>query len=200
VDLPLGSIGVVFSGGADSAMVLYQLLAQTDQPITLFTVAVKDRDYSHACCVFDLVTWYNQQFPNRIQSIEFDVWSDSAQGIRNLFRRPSVAFARRKVGSMFTGITAHPPKQQHEQFVNYARAFEWQERDPLTVRPIERSPRWFTPYTNLNKQDLAELYHDNHLMDSLFPLTRSCSSGEGFTHCGHCWFCEERLWAFGRLI
>ena len=200
ITVPLGVLGLVFSGGADSSLVLYQLLSQTQQPLHLFTVAVADRNYSHAQAVFEIIKWANTAFPNRIQTIEFDTWSSSEKGIANLFRRPSAALRDKTVNSIFTGITAHPPRDQHQKFVNYAAAFEWRERDPLRTRPVERYKNWFTPYTNLNKQDLAQLYYDNQLMDSLFPLTRSCSSGENFTHCGHCWFCEERIWAFRRLI
>ena len=47
------------------------------------------------------------------------------------------------------------------------------------------------------------------IVDELFPLTRSCESeekgqqmldGGPEEHCGKCWWCLERQWAFGRLV
>jgi len=44
------------------------------------------------------------------------------------------------------------------------------------------------------------------LLETLFPVTRSCEWNEhvvgedpGMEHCGNCWWCHERKWAFGRL-
>lgn len=56
------------------------------------------------------------------------------------------------------------------------------------------------PFFNMNKKDIAKMYEDEGLMDTLWPVTRSCESetmSEG--HCGECWWCQERLWAFGKL-
>jgi len=50
------------------------------------------------------------------------------------------------------------------------------------------------------------MYTELDVMDSLFPVTRSCEWKEsmggddpGLEHCGTCWWCEERLWAFNKL-
>jgi 7-cyano-7-deazaguanine synthase in queuosine biosynthesis len=63
------------------------------------------------------------------------------------------------------------------------------------------------------------MYIDNDLLDTLLPLTYSCEAVYGNTqfdkvkldtlispgiheeeHCGRCWFCLERAYAFGRLV
>ena len=57
----------------------------------------------------------------------------------------------------------------------------------------------------------AHVYKHCDLTDALFTHTRSCEWHEGFEfngklvpnpedeHCGECWWCQERKWAFGRL-
>lgn len=61
--------------------------------------------------------------------------------------------------------------------------------------------RILTPFINIDKKEIADYYVKNDLIESLFNLTRSCvSTTKDFSfHCGKCWWCKERLWAFGRL-
>jgi len=41
------------------------------------------------------------------------------------------------------------------------------------------------------------------LLDSLFPITRTCEENAYdptiVPHCGECVWCQERLWGFGKL-
>lgn len=56
------------------------------------------------------------------------------------------------------------------------------------------------PFVNLDKKEIANLYKENNLLDSLFPLTNSCGGhGPANTHCEKCWNCRERFWAFGKF-
>ena len=54
------------------------------------------------------------------------------------------------------------------------------------------------------------MYKEANLLDELYPITRSCEydptsnyfkniKNPGIGHCGKCWWCEERKWAFGTL-
>ena len=50
------------------------------------------------------------------------------------------------------------------------------------------------------KKDIANLYIEHNLLEKLFPITTSCESLDNVTeHCGECWWCKERQWAFNRL-
>ena len=53
------------------------------------------------------------------------------------------------------------------------------------------------PFFNLDKKEIAKLYRQHNLLDTLFPLTISCITE--ISHCGECWFCKERIWGFGKL-
>ena len=72
------------------------------------------------------------------------------------------------------------------------------------------------------KESTAQMYIDNDMVDDLLPLTYSCemnydhnrkvnldtimrtdlAGGPRYEqeHCGRCWFCLERAYAFGRLV
>ena len=57
------------------------------------------------------------------------------------------------------------------------------------------------PFLGMDKKDIARLYEEEGILDDLFPLTRSCENDDTLDyHCGFCWWCDERKWAFnGRL-
>lgn len=72
-----------------------------------------------------------------------------------------------------------------------------------------------TPFVHEDKkQGSYNMYEQLGLLDSLFPITYSCeerdtnfkdvlSVVDGYqehSHCGQCWFCLERAYAFGRLV
>lgn len=68
--------------------------------------------------------------------------------------------------------------------------------------------RFYHPFVNVDKRFVAAMYKKYNVED-LLDLTRSCeaipSEDAPFdpnfekTPCGHCWWCLERKWAFGRL-
>jgi|SaaInl5LU_22_DNA_1037371.scaffolds.fasta_scaffold06819_7 7-cyano-7-deazaguanine synthase in queuosine biosynthesis len=56
-------------------------------------------------------------------------------------------------------------------------------------------------YINVDKKFVAGVYQENNLMESLFPITRSCvgtaRGTDNFTRdCHQCFWCHERKWAF----
>jgi len=59
----------------------------------------------------------------------------------------------------------------------------------------------FAPFSNVDKKAIAELYEHYNLIDTLFPMTRSCEAETNYfsKHCGKCWWCGEREYGFGRL-
>ena len=104
----------------------------------------------------------------------------------------------------FSGITANPSKEVMDSFNTAGPA---DDRNRLTDRRPTQRGKVYIPLINIDKQGVRELYEKYNLMDTLFPLTRSC---ETFTddfskHCGEykdekdvCWFCKERYWGFNR--
>lgn len=71
------------------------------------------------------------------------------------------------------------------------------------------------PFVHKDKKEgTASMYEELDITDELLPLTYSCEESrssektklsvvDGYqehTHCGRCWFCLERAYAFGRLV
>ena len=59
------------------------------------------------------------------------------------------------------------------------------------------------PFKNIDKKGIAELYEMHGLVDTLYPITRTCedysNDPDDVQHCGECVWCQERLWGFGKL-
>lgn len=60
-------------------------------------------------------------------------------------------------------------------------------------------------FKDLTGTDIAVLYKDNGLLDTLYPITWSCESNSDKTKefkvpCGACWECKERFWAVSQTI
>ena len=96
----------------------------------------------------------------------------------------------------FAGITANPPDEVSKSFGHIPPI----DRDPKIERPIKRNYA-YRPFVNLDKKHVKKWYDKYNVLETLFPLTRSC---EAFTdnfeaHCEECWFCKERKWGFGRF-
>ena len=119
-----------------------------------------------------------------------------------------------KIRCLFNGVTANPSEfvGQDELHMKVSMPPERNKTDkPLPIQyygdPTTFPDDWgtpgnvFSPLINIDKKGVAELYDHFGLMDTLFPLTRSCENwtDDFSAHCGKCWFCLERLWGFGKL-
>lgn len=195
-----GTIGVCVSGGADSALLLYFILKYSNVPIHIFSVAAKDKKMRNTRAAINVIAKCAEltQNYNFVHHIEYV----TSQTKENLFKLPNLYFNKNIIDMIYTGVTKNPPKHITDNFT--LETLENDERDPDVVRAVSGS-NWYIPWTNLNKQDLCSIYTKYNLIESLFPLTRSCEwinhdwpdPNEG--HCGKCWWCEERMWGFGRL-
>lgn len=96
------------------------------------------------------------------------------------------------------GETLNPPISEMEK---------WTDPDMPTERNIpepiaDLNGKRFRPLRQSHKKSVYDLYCHFGVLDTLFPVTRSC---EAYTtnfesHCETCSFCQERLWGFGRFI
>ena len=125
------------------------------------------------------------------------------QNDEKLFRLPRKMISENKINVIYTAVTANPPKDIADNFLTSVANSEHNKRDPLIYRPISDG-NWCTPFVNTNKIKIAEMYESLGLLETLFPLTRSCelitSNSNFLGHCGNCWWCRERFWGFKRLI
>lgn len=194
-----GAIGASVSGGADSALMLYFILKYTSKPVHIFTYAHEDKMLRNPTASIAVV--------NRCASLtgNYDLTHHliyRKYGNRTeLFGLPIEYKSKGLIDTLYTGITKNPPLSVSNSFL-YPNT-EHLNRDPDTVRS-NKTDFVYMPWTNLDKRDIAKIYRSHNLIDTLFPVTRSCewtpkSEGvpdPGMGHCGKCWWCEERQWGF----
>lgn len=202
IDIHSGCIGISASGGADSAILLYILMANLDSHSVLHTFTgqadsgnsgwpSKVNDFVKRCTEltgFDRVVQHVFHIPGE------NTPSGLMAPLYKLADDPDLA-----LDIMYTGVTSDPPDSVLATFRNPAPFY--QRRNPNQTRPVYHLNRkWYTPFWNINKMTIANMYQQLSVMGQLFDLTFSCDNNSADNqHCGHCWWCEERQWAFGKL-
>jgi|SaaInlStandDraft_1057018.scaffolds.fasta_scaffold08560_6 hypothetical protein len=88
-------------------------------------------------------------------------------------------------------IPSFEPRRNPEIHVNHKQ---------LQCRHIGRSH--YHPFMNVDKAFVAGLYEQEGLMDTLYPMTESCTGFAYYTNwftepCKRCFWCWEKYWAFG---
>jgi 7-cyano-7-deazaguanine synthase in queuosine biosynthesis len=187
-----GPIGISCSGGADSALLLYILMQNNVQPIHIFTCTSKLKNYGSALTSVNVINKCIELTNNN--KIFHHIHYVDEQTEENLFYENQF----RDINVLYTAITENPPEEVTDRFMNRISEVE---RNPEKLKPLYRvDNKVYTPFANINKKEIYNIYKELNLIDSLYPITRSC---ESFTrtqgHCGQCWWCEERMWAFERL-
>lgn len=104
------------------------------------------------------------------------------------------------------GMTRNPPTKIMKKQGFYDKAERRRDKELPLVQEFRAYQRdsWFNiyqAYINVDKKFVAGVYKDHNLMETLFPLTRSCvgtaRQTDNFTkECRQCFWCHERKWAF----
>jgi len=224
VDIPLTTpkgrtvetIGIWMSGGADSSLLCYLLARKIKSeqlsikilPITIdykrpfARIAVDVREK-----IEELVDSKDIFLDHIVYHPPVDVNWNREELAEQFHLRNQEHIINNRFQILYSGITTNPPKE-------IQRSFRWgiledveQKRGDTVVK---ETVRYFVkdnyefyelkPFFNMTKKEIADLYKEYDLLNSLFPLTRSCEKiGTVIDHCGECWWCEERKWAFEKL-
>lgn len=219
---PLGRkvevIGIWMSGGADSSLLCYLLakkIRDEDLPYKIQPLTVQKRPN-----IFESIPVRNKIaellgaehiFQDHIiYNAPKEGWK--TENYLSMFASKNRENIRNnKFQILFSGITTNPP-------IEVQQNFQWGVLEDVEKKRgtgvIKDTIRYFTesednkeyeffeskPFFNIDKKIIADLYKENNLLETLFPLTRSCEDRTYLTgHCGKCWWCEERMWAFRKL-
>jgi len=206
-----GPIGVGISGGADSAILLYILMCNTNQPVHIYNMWSSSRKYSFAKSVKSVIETCSKLTGNT-NYVEHLFQVEPRETIELYCNQLNSALNKKEIDMFYMGLTAFPPKEVYMKFDEQQQDWHNKFRDPDVEHPlfgltIEESTdmisnidKVYSPFRNYNKKDIAKLYKALDLETTLFPITRSCENDNHIeSHCGKCWWCQERLWAFGKL-
>lgn len=208
---------ITCSGGADSTILLYMLVKYLEKIKRL------DAEIHVLTMAFERKGRWNARYANKI--IDFIIEDTGTDLIKNhlVFYRdlPNGEYLKEMenfyvkvfdIDMRLNGRTANPPLG--EIVIDYkGDEILLTETSPAPERNTNGTAENFIyntnhvtyrPFVNIDKKYIKTLYEDYRLLDTLYPLTRSC---EGFdyetknytTTCGRCWWCLERKWAFGEF-
>jgi len=200
-------VGLKISGGADSAIVGYMLSKyvkeyRPDIKIYPITVNHEGKAYQEQYAK-GIVEYYKSVFGDIYGKhyIDRNMTSDTYVSVQQ--ELVDSLYPKDIIQAHFVGITKNPPKEVMDTLMkgHGGPADDRNIQDGL--KPTTRHNHIYFPLINIDKKGVKELYDYFGVLDTLFPITRSCESfTEDFTsHCETgCWFCLERYWGFGRYV
>lgn len=210
IPAPHRKLVINISGGADSAILLWMLIKYCEKHIPNAEIHV-------ITCANVVKGWYNAKWATTVLDKVLEL--TGTEFIKSHYtyftddqRRQELNETEKLITKIhgttvaILGTTQNPPTD-----VEHLREGRFEARDEGHGRPPYRNLssevlRW-QPWMNIDKRFIAYLYNHFGMMNKLFPFTRSCEQESRHnkdtpswmtTHCGECWWCKERQWAFGK--
>jgi len=207
-------LGMKLSGGADSAIVYYNLCKDNpDAEIYCLTLATSEKPYyiMLARRVIELV--YDMTGVRPTKHLTKFIEHDAEEYVKGQEEMAETLFKTYHCEEVYSGITSNPPiDDMQDYFYSNHRELDLKEvLIHIDKRDKERDmlpgpERPHAPFALKHKRDVAKAYEEAGVLDSLYPITNSCEAVEevdddGYPiHCEHCFFCAERWYGFGRIV
>ncbi len=216
------NVGIRLSGGCDSAIIAYLLAkyVKEERPdISLVAISLNVNQKSFQVqFAKKVIAFIENEFNIKFKAQHTGWIEDQRTSGNDQVDLCNDLLNRKEIDCYYTGLTRNPPMEEMKLFTSIINGLDITKNAGLMVRshagnkPTVVENRYF-PLVNIDKRGVAELYEMFELIDTLFPLTRSCEFiAEGsYTdplylalqrferHCEeYCWQCNERFWGFGR--
>ena len=221
IDKKWERIGISLSGGADSALLAYLILKDTNADI-YFTTQVrmwKTRPWQRYIAK-DVVEWFRNRFDNRIEHIEgfippeleepvspliIDEYGSKKPGNRIILRAHNEYLIHTyKLDAWFAAVNKNPN-------INIPGSLPERNNGVLPLHMKHMEVDICHPFVYTTKDWIIKQYYDNDI-ENLLHLTRSCEGefrdldyttytpGQTVPICGECFWCKERKWAIEEAI
>jgi 7-cyano-7-deazaguanine synthase in queuosine biosynthesis len=212
IDIHDGPIGISLSGGADSSLLFYILMKYAPGPIHVFSCGNGNTNYHEPTSAIRIINYCVNQF-NRTDVYFYAHWV-TEKNITNMFAKETIQSCNLSI--LYNGFTRPPPEGEIVNYdttgpiavggVDHKKMLPtyWTKENNDLIRlffgkDLGGEKPLYTPFINVNKKKLAKIYASLGIQD-LYSKTRSCESLTLTTgHCSTCWWCKERIWAFGYL-
>jgi 7-cyano-7-deazaguanine synthase in queuosine biosynthesis len=198
IDIKGENIGLCLSGGADSSLLAYILMQNTKSPIHFFTFANKVKNRA---TIYSSVNVIDKCIDLTKNSNVFHHIIYVEEHNRDYFYSYLEDQLKKTVDIVYTATTNVPSSYALANFSSQLSGDILRSRNPSVIKNCyTHKGKIYHPFMNINKKDIKKMYEELNILESVFPLSRSCESFELLVgHCGTCWWCEERFWAFSRL-
>lgn len=208
-----GPLGIGISGGADSAILLYILMSNTSSPIHIYHMWSNSRKMAFVKSV-DAVIEMCSSLTGNTNYYVHKIQTEPQESIEFYFNMVSEELEKNRIDIMYMALTNFPPEEVYLKFNEQQQNWHNEFRSDKTIHPLfgltiyenysdtlTLDERTYIPLRNYNKKDIAKIYEVLNLTGNLLPVTRSCEDDDHReSHCGKCWWCQERIWAFGGLV
>jgi hypothetical protein len=212
-------IGISLSGGADSALLAYLILKETDADI-YFTTQVrmwKTRPWQRYVAQ-GVVAWFRNHFTNRIEHIEgfippeleepaspliTDEYGAEKPGNRIILRAHNEFIIHtHKLDAWFAAVTKNPE--------DVPGGLPERNEGVLPLHMKHMGIDICHPFVYTTKDWIVKQYYENNIED-LLNITRSCEGefehityqtytpGQYVPICRECFWCKEREWAIEQI-
>tara|TARA_B100000686_G_C16780796_1_gene971717 strand:+ start:1671 stop:2468 length:798 start_codon:yes stop_codon:yes gene_type:complete len=203
------TIGVWMSGGADSSLTTWLLckyIKDHNLPIKVLPTSVRRGRPNNPIYAGNVIDFIQEdlQFELEPHIVYYPPKNDPHQlEIQEFEDRNVEHFEKDMIQINYSGITSNPPVDDITIERNKERTRDLEKIKPIMYEAPNRA--FIECFSNVNKKFMAMLYAEYNLTDRLYPITYSCEGtvedNKWYTrHCGKCWWCKERVWAFGRII
>jgi hypothetical protein len=225
VEIPLNKdwrrIGISLSGGADSALLAYLIMSNTDADIFLTTQIRmwKTRPWQRYVAL-DVVAWFREKFKNRISHLEnfvppemeepnttyiTDEYGKFKPGNRIILRAYNEYVAHTyKLDAWYAAVNLNPTEALNGALADRNTA-------NIPAQMLHMGIPVIHPFVNVRKDWIIHQYIDKNI-GKLLEITRSCE-GEfenlNYTNyepyqpvpvCGKCFWCLEREWGIKNAL
>ena len=209
-------IGISLSGGADSALLAYLILKDTNADI-YFTTQIrmwKTRPWQRYVAK-GVVEWFRNRFDNRIEHIEgfippeleeptspliTDEYGAAKPGNRIILRAHNEYLIHtHNLDAWFAAVNQNPN-------IDIPGALPERNNGVLPLHMKHMEVDICHPFVYTTKDWIIKQYYENNIED-LLNITRSCEGefselnyktytpGQFVTICNECFWCKERAWA-----
>jgi 7-cyano-7-deazaguanine synthase in queuosine biosynthesis len=194
IDIHEGPIGISMSGGADSSILGYILMKYAKGPIHVFSCGNGRTNFQEPEGAIRVVNYLIKKFKRHDVKLHVH-WVEN----KNIYNTFDIDFMEGlNLSMLYSGFTTAPPEGAFTDFDKEATYGDF-TKENKTHPFYQLDGKLYTPFININKKGIADLYKSLEIED-LYSITRSCESLELVgDHCGKCWWCKERIWAFGKL-
>ena len=203
------AVGIWMSGGADSSLLSYclaKLIKDHNLDIKLQPLSVRRGRPNNPIYAGNVIDFIEEDLDVKLNDhiVYYPPKDDSHYMEIEIFKeKDGEHFERDLFQVQYSGITCNPPADDPSIPINKERTRDEDAERPLLT--LNGFRFYMNPFFCINKRGLRQIYDQLGLVDKLFPLTFSCEGSVEDTkthtqHCGKCWWCQERYWAFGRYV